>query len=288
MNRARTLPPGRHTFMLTRGEVLQLIGTTNNEDLTGTTVRASGPIAVFVGHDCTNVPRDRPACDHLEEQLMPVATWGRRYAVTFLRARAAEPEESSVVRIVSQSDGNTLSFEGIDAPPTCQAMLNRGMFCEFTTNQNFVVTGARPVLVMQYMTGLGSRPGCGVVPGVPPPDRDDCVGDPAMVIEVPTEQFRARYDLLIPSTYRLNFVNLTSPMGATVTLDGMPLDPMRTRGPFPVGGGLEVRVLQIDAGVHRLASSDGRAFGAKVYGVSSFTSYMYAGGLDLQVINPPG
>ncbi len=287
-NRGRELPPGHYSFTLNRGEVLQLVGTRNNEDLTGSLVRANGPIAVFAGHDCTYVPRDRAACDHLEEQLLPSATWGRRYAVTFLRERVADPQESSVVRIMSQADGNHLTFEGIDAPATCTGVLNRGEFCEFSTNQNFVVSGERPILVTQFMIGQGTSPLCSTMIGVPPPDRDECVGDPAMVLEVPVEQFRNRYDVLIPSTYRLNYVNVTTPTGAEVTLDGAPLDPADVRGPYPVGTGLEVRVVHVDAGAHTLATSDGRPFGAKVYGVAAYTSYMYPGGLNLAPINPPG
>ncbi len=287
-NRFRELPPGHYTFTLNRGEVLQLVGTRNNEDLTGSLVRANGPIAVFAGHDCTYVPRDRSACDHLEEQLLPSATWGRRYAVTFLRDRVADPNEPSVIRIMSQADGNHLSFEGIGAPPTCTGALGRGQFCEFSSNENFVVSGEQPILVTQFMIGQGSSPLCTTVAGVPPPDRDECVGDPAMVLEVPIEQFRNRYDVLIPSTYRLNYVNVTAPAGAEVTLDGNDLDPARVRGPFPVGAGLEVRVVQVDGGAHTLATRDGRPFGAKVYGVAAYTSYMYPGGLNLSPINPPG
>src|SRR5207302_5586127 len=121
-----------------------------------------------------------------------------------------------------------------------------------STSENFLVTGERPILVTQFMIGLGQRIECQVFPGVPPEDRDDCVGDPAMVMEVPVEQFRNRYDLLIPSTYHLNFVNLVAPVGAEVTLDGNPLDATRVRGPYPVGSGLEVRVLRIDPGAHTL------------------------------------
>ncbi|MBI5515545.1 MAG: IgGFc-binding protein [Deltaproteobacteria bacterium] len=287
-NRLRALPPGRHSFPLARGAVLQLVGTGEGGDLTGTSVRANGPIAVFSGNDCVNVPVDRPACDHLEEQLMPLATWGRRYAVTFLRERAADPEEPSVVRILSQADGNRLTFDGIAAPTSCGGTLDRGRFCEFTTNQNFIVSGERPILVGQFMVGLGSLPQCRVMPGVPPADNDECVGDPAMVLEAPTEQYRSRYELLIPSTYRVNYVNLVSPRGADFTLDGEALNPENVRGPFPVGASLEVRVLRVDAGAHTLATRGAEPFGAKVYGVAAFTSYMYSGGLNLQAINPPG
>jgi hypothetical protein len=66
-----TIAPGAQmTFTLQAGDVLQLVGS-GAGDLTGTTITSTLPVAVFVGHDCTNVPQSRPACDHLEEQLFP-------------------------------------------------------------------------------------------------------------------------------------------------------------------------------------------------------------------------
>lgn len=283
----RELAPGTYTYPLARGEVLQLIGTRTGQDLTGSRVRANGPIAVFTGHDCTNVPAERTACDHLEEQLFPAATWGRRYAVTALRDRVADPDETSVVRVVSQADNNTLHFEGISTPPECDRRLDAGDFCEFETSGSFIVTGDRPLMVAQFMIGLSHPPQCQAI-GAVTTERDDCVGDPAMVFEVPTEQYRSRYDLLIPSTYRFNFVNVVLPVGATVNVDGAAPDPMTVRGPFPLGDGLEYRVLALTPGSHALSTAGGEPFGAKVYGVALWTSYMYPGGLDLRPINPPG
>ena len=66
------------------------------------------------------------------------------------------------------------------------------------------------------------------------------------------------------------------------------LDPATVRGPYPVGANLEVRVIRMAGGAHTLATVDGRPFGAKVYGVAAYTSYMYSGGLNLAPINPPG
>jgi hypothetical protein len=43
---------------------MQLVGE-GAGDLTGSTIEADHPVAVYVGHDCTNVPFDRVACDHL-------------------------------------------------------------------------------------------------------------------------------------------------------------------------------------------------------------------------------
>ena len=69
-------------------------------DLTGTVIESSLPVAVYVGHDCTNIPENRVAFDHPEEQLFPNATWGRDYLVPALRDRG--PTNPPVVRTVPQ------------------------------------------------------------------------------------------------------------------------------------------------------------------------------------------
>jgi hypothetical protein len=53
-------------------------------------------------------------------------------------------------------------------------------------------------------------------------------------------------------------------------------------------GGFNVLTLPVTAGAHRLRSGAGQGVGIKVYGIAPYTSYMYPGGLDLQLISPPG
>lgn len=257
-------PGSTASFTLHQGDVLQLVGT-GAGDLTGTTVTSNLPVAVFVGHDCTNVPSARPACDHLEEQLFPNETWGRDYIVSALRDRGALP---SVVRIVSQADGNRITYDPPSARPA--ETLNAGQMVEFATNVPFRATGTRAFLVAQYMIGQGAfdptNPGA---------------GDPAMVLEVPVQQYRTSYDFLVPNTYPQNFINVVAPMGTALMLDNTPL-----RGSAMDVSGYTVYTLPVSAGAHRVRSTGGQAFGIKVYGIASYTSYMYPGGLDLQIITP--
>lgn len=278
----RTLPAGTHTFSLERGEVLQLIESSGRGDLTGTLINSSGPVAAFSGNNCTQIPLGTPACDHLEEQLFPTTTWGRTYAVTPLRDRPTQVDH--IIRIVAQRDGVTLSFNGIAPPAACNRMLNQGQFCEFQTRQPFQVTGSQPILVAQFMRGLGSSQTCAISGGIAP-NRPDCVADPAMVLEVPTDQYRSNYNFLIPSTYQQNYINVTAPVGAMILLDGNML--MGT--PTPVGANLVMYNVNVSPGAHNIrAMTDVERFGLKVYGVASYTSYAFPGGLDLAPISPPG
>ncbi len=283
---ARVLPAGEQTYDLNPGEALQLVAhgvdLARAVDLTGTSVRADMPVAVYSGHECANVPNDRIACDHIEEQLFPLETWGRRYAVSPLRYRGAD--EPAVVRVMAQRDGVTLTFDGIPAPAACMRTLMRGEFCELQTAAPFQVTGSGPVLVAQYMRGLGESEECRCG-GEMCVDAPACEGDPAMVLEPPIDQYRTSYRFLVPETYANNYLTVVAPPSADLDLDGRPLVGMLTR---PIGAGFVAHQLAITPGSHELRAPDGQTrFGIKVYGVAPYTSYAYPGGLDLAPISPP-
>ncbi len=253
------------SFTLAPGDVLQLVGERVGGDLTGTRITASQRVAVFVGHDCTYVPTDRAACDHLEEQLFPDETWGRSYLVSAFRDRG--PTVPFVARVVSRTDGNRVTFD----PPDVHAeqTLGAGQFIELTSTRHFVVRGTGPLLVAKFMVGQGpSLGGAGV-------------GDPAMVLQVPTEQYRDQYHFTVPSTYVQNFVNVVVTAGDRVEMDGQPL-----RGSSENLAGYTVFTLPIEPGNHRVRSPMGRPVGLEVYGVAPYTSYAYPGGLDLRRITP--
>lgn len=262
--------PGTVTYTLHRGDVVQLIsagpsaGTCGPEDLTGTTVSASQPVAVFVGHDCTQMPCGWVACDHLEEQLFPNETWGRSYVVSALRERSAS--EVSVVRILSQTADNALAFDGIARPAACPAVLGAGQFCEFETSQDFAVSGTGPLLIAQFMVGQGRVAG---------------VGDPAMVLEVPTQQFRSNYVFNVPESYTNNFLTVVYPTGMLPQLDGRTI----AAGTAVGTTGFSVSRFSVTPGSHRMVGP--APFGIKVTGTASYTSYMYPGGLDLNQITGP-
>lgn len=278
-------------YTLNQGDVLQLVGelptsctvgatdmvmttrvdyctVSDDFDLTGTEIRATGPVEVISGHNCTFVPYNRWACDHLEEAMFPLQTWGTESIISATQPIRSEP---NVIRIMSGTDGNSISFD--PAPPGVSATtLNRGETMEFESSESFRVSGTGPIMIAQHLVGQDYA-------GISTAGEMG-EGDPAMSLGIPTEQFRTQYSFLAPTTYTTSYVNVTAPAGATITLDGSPVT-----GFSPVGGtGFSVARIRIEGGQHNITGD--RPFGIVVYGFGSYTSYMYPGGLDFEDINP--
>ena len=239
-----------------------LSGTT---DLTGTIVKADKDVAVFSGHDCTFVPFDKWACDHLEEQMFPTKVWGKRYMGTHTTSSGTDP---NVYRVVAADNATKIKFN----PAVRGAVtLNKGKWVEFTTNKDFMAEGTGRFALVQYMVGQNYS---NATPGKGAP------GDPAMALAVPTEQYRTSYRFLAPKNYQQNYVNVITQSPSSIKLDGKLLSASQFKA---IGNtGYHVAKLKISGGAHYMEGA--AKFGVAVYGVGSYTSYMYPGGLDLKLI----
>ncbi len=240
------------------------------EDLTGTAVESSAPVAVFAGHDCALVPYDRFACDHLEEQMLPVESLGRRYVVARTPPWFAEPD---VLRVVATHSDTRVIFEPARAhdPVT---LADVGDFVEFEQRESVAVTGTEALLVAQFLVG-GSY------------DRarsDEGRGDPDMVLAPPIEQTRSAYDFVAATGFPTNTAIVTVPTGEGLVLDGARV----TTAPYDRVAGYDVLHLAVSEGAHHIESARaGVRFGLIVSGLAPSTSYTYAAGLDLAPISTP-
>ena len=240
-------------------------------DLTGTYVNADKPVAVSGGHDCTFIPFDKRACDHLEETIFPVDALGQDLIVTSpqdVGSISTGPGTPAYhyVRVLSAADANEIQFD----PPSMHApvTLNAGQWIEVgPIAGDFRVTATNKMLIAQYIAGQEFTGNAEA-------------GDPAMSVAIPTEQYRLEYTFLSPTTYTYNFVNVVAPAGASITLDGTAIPPSEFQ---PIGGsGYGVARHKITGGVHTMKGDQN--FGIVVYGYASYTSYMYPGGLNLETI----
>jgi hypothetical protein len=153
---------GTGTYTLSKGDVLQLAvesASSVARDPTGMTISADKNVAVFVGNECANVPTDTPFCDHMEQQIYPTNTWGSEYVVSKFYARGTEPD---MYRVTAAQDGTTISTQPAISGAN-GTTLDRGQVLEFSTTEDFVLTGSQPIALAQFMVGSaypGPSGGC--------------------------------------------------------------------------------------------------------------------------------
>jgi hypothetical protein len=98
----------------------------------------------------------------------------------------------------------------------------------------------------------------------------------------PVAQFRTSYDFLTPDTYTSSHVTVVGRMGESFTLDGIVQSIGFNQSVGSSDYGYEV--LQLEPGAHHIESTE--PFGITVSGVAAFTSYLFAGGLNLLELAP--
>ena len=102
------------------------------------------------------------------------------------------------------------------------------------------------------------------------------IGDPALIIVVPVQQYRADYVFLVPNAYVEDYVTIAAPAGTEVSLDGVLLPASDF---VSVAGGFGVARLPLSDGVHRLQAS--APVGVTVFGYDDDVSYGYPAGTRL-------
>ena len=269
-----------YTFPTTynAGDVIQIEASV--AALAGSYITADKPIAAFSTHWCANIPTQVCCCDHLEEQLIGVQTWGQTYVAARTPVRNSGTPEVTQWHVVASQNNTNITFDanvavtGLPGPQT----LNQGQVLLLQVGGStvhpgdFVINADKPVLVMEYLSS-------GAATNAP----TALAGDPAMTQAVPSEQFLDRYVVLVPANWIYDYMIITKPVGSVVNIDGSPIP----QGSF-VGVGVnpqwEVARVPTADGVHSL---DGSApFGVVVVGYDSYDSYAYPGGLDQQILNP--
>jgi len=263
---------GTGVVNLNEGDVLEVFtiaggGIPDVSDLTGTIINADKPVQVVGGHKCTQVPVGTQACDRLEEAMLPIETLAKKYIITPpLIPTGGNVPKAQMVRVIATEDATAITYD--PAQPGAPAMIAKaGDWFEIAKNVNdFQIVSDKKILVSQYMQGQQAGGNS---------------GDPAMALAVATEQYRTKYLVHAPLNYESNFVNITAPMDAKVTIDGVAIPALVAIGATGFGV-VRVKLANNADGNHDLLGD--KAFGASVYGYGQYTSYWYPGGLDLETL----
>ncbi len=268
----QAMPP----VTLAEGDVLQISAPTNTS-LDGSLIEATERVGVFAGNQCANIPTSCTACDHVEEQIFGLQTWGTEYVASQLPSRT-NPPEYAIWHVMAGESATTLTFQAdamVTGVPTQPVTLTPGQSIELqvqgsgTMLGDFYVTGTEAFLVTQYMIGASCA---------------GSTGDPCMVQAVPIEQFLDAYVVLVPSSWVTDKMTIIREPGTTVTLDGVDVDSWPAWSETgQVVGLFEIVRLQVEDGAHVLQGTS--PFGVQVVGYDSYDSYCYPGGLDQEIIN---
>ena len=250
------------TFVLDSLQTILLQG----DDVTGTRVFSDKIVSVFGGHECANVPIGQKYCDHLVQQMPPVATLGSRYAASPLATRTA----GDVYRVVAAYDNTDVTVNGVLEA----SGLSSGSFHEFKgSSSTFLsVEMTRPAMLVQYSQGSTT---------------DGTLSDPFMIVLPPIEQYRFSYTISTPASYPVNFssyVGIIVPSGSEggLRLDNLPLNSSTVWNNVP-GQKLVGATISVSTGSHTIHHiSPITKFGLTIYGFEDDDSYGYTGGLQLQ------
>jgi hypothetical protein len=242
--------------------------------LTGSEITSDKPIAVFGGHSCGAVPGEpTPWCDHVEEQIFPLETWGQNYVASRNPVRGNEPMRW---RIVASVDNTVIDFDPV-VSVGAQIVLDAGQMVEFDEMQDFYVEASDPILMAGYMHGCRANP-------------DPCTGDPYMVLMVPVEQYQNDYVFLVDASYDEDFAKLVRPAGVEVTVECLGVVP-EDRWTSIGNSDWEWATINMNpgegmctVGTNQASATEG--FGIIVSGQAPAASYAYPGGLALDSINP--
>ena len=135
------------TTILNAGEVLNILAAYDSEldlTLTGSTVTASKNVAVF-GGNVSALSSDKCCADHLEQQMFPTKSWGKKFVCTKSQTRLAE---NDYWRILAREDATTVTLSGGISDTK---ILQAGNYVEIPTASDFMIQSDKPILVGQIL-----------------------------------------------------------------------------------------------------------------------------------------
>ncbi len=259
-------------IILNRGDVYSAMSADGGGDLTGARITADKPVAVTAGQNCTYLPTfEFPACDHLEEMLLPVESWGMHYhSIPYMNRTKGD-----TYRIITGEDNAGIYVNGVLLATLSNAGGGEGIgWVEYRPldRRPLEFSSDKRISVAQYNNSQ---------------TYDNAAGsDPFYIVLTPMEQYQEE---LVFSTagddFPQNFINIVGDSAAVA--DAEILEAGQTVWQnlstfigvdyaFPTAiNGVKYagRSITIDPGVYRLRSSGPVA--GYIYAGSPYDSYGY-------------
>ncbi len=277
------------TVSLDQGDVFSAMSTGPQGDLTGAWITSNKPIAVTAGQNCTYLPDfTYCCCDHLEEMLLPVSSWGKFYQSVPYTDRT----KADMFRIFAAEPDTKLYINGIlYGTMTTKGGPQGGGWFEYLPSERALIefSADKPIAVAQYNNSQAY---------------DGSQTDPFYVVLTPVEQYQTELVFATPSfDYTKNYVSIVCDSLGYFDMEiaaggsnnwekvskkfGPFTRPFKTKvnGKTYVG-----TTLPIVPGTYRLRGKS--PFAGYIYGFSAYDSYGYplsvaVGDLSIKDTVPP-
>lgn len=240
------------------------------QDITGTQIRSTKPVAAFSGNKRTSIPTSVGNFrDLLVEQMPPLESWGNTAIIPPLFDVTPQSSYTPVARIVAAVDNTTWNLDGVP-----QAPLQGGKPIEIVLSERpAVIDASGPILVAQYEHSVGPIGN----------NNQFGEGDPFMMIIPPELQYDTSYafqSVPHPEFVR-HVVNVVIPTDDTLSLR---IDSLPVVEPFiPIPGTIySYAQVILTPGAHT-AHADA-PFGLYAYGYGMANSYGYPGGAIYRIL----
>jgi len=255
-------------IVLNQGEVYFVSASKNTFDMSGSTVCADKPIAVFTGHEETYIPKgDKTALkmggnDHLMEQVLPIAYWGLKYAVI-----KAVDQPENIVRVTALYDDTEIYVNGSSVAST---ILSAHQTWETTipaADASCYIQSSSPIICQQYLRSF-------VI--------SNQRGNPSLLLVSPLELGTKQATI---STFKYDdiedhIISVVLPTRSAVSslrIDGLPVS--ATFNNVAGNQGPVYASIPIAPGVHTLTADT--FINTTIYGLGLMISYAYAGPMSL-------
>lgn len=278
--------PKGGTIQVTLGpyDVLNLETDGMPGDLTGSIVTSSAPVAVFVGTELSGGlttptppfppgdPNQSSCClDHVEEQLLPVESYGKKFTITRSPPRGSSYIEPDYIRFMGVATAAVITTNL--PPPDASFTLAPGATRDILVTKDFVAEASQPVAIGQVQVSMGYT--------------EDFIGDPSLSVFPAIDQFRKDYLFLVPGSWNKNYVVISMPENTAITIDGTPIGGSCTSATIGMLDGVnwEARRCPLAEGTHAMAGD--KPFGIVAYGYGTAGSYAFVGGSNVKKIYVP-
>lgn len=251
-------------------------------DLTGTIVTSSAPVAVFVGTELSgggggktppSPPGQTGSCclDHLEEQLLPVESYGKKFVVPRSPPRGSSYVEPDYIRFMGVA--TTADVKTNLPAPDDHFTLEPGQVRDTLVTKDFVADASEPIAIGQVQVSQEYT--------------EDYIGDPSLSIMPAIDQYRSDYLFLVPGSWKKNYVVIGMPDGTNVKIDGKLIGAECTQAPIGNIDGKDwvARRCPLPEGTHTMTGD--KAFGIAAYGYGQAGSYAFIGGSNVKKIYVP-